>query len=462
MMPGDVPILSAADTRAAERALFDAGTESYALMKHAGEGAADVIWRVGHMRPLLVLCGPGNNGGDGFVIARVLRDRGVPVRVAVLGESRTDDSRRARAEWAGPVEDIMTAGPAEQLVDALFGLGQTRALEDGLARRLGELVNAAQHSYALDLPSGVDSDTGVLLSPVPRFDICLALGALKPAHVLLPAANRFAMLVPVPIGLNGANAPVRTLAAPSLHSPGREAHKYRRGLVAIVSGRMGGAAALAAEAAARGGAGYVRLVGAQAILPLSHAIVRVSGRDDQALSDERIAALLIGPGLGRDADSEEKFRNALAHRHAAVIDADALLALRQTGFDLLPDRAILTPHEGEFAALFGALPGNRIDRALAAATLAKAVVVLKGSDTVIASPDGRARVAFGASDWLSTAGTGDVLAGLCAARLAVSGDPFTAACEAVWLHGEAARRAGAAFAADDLISHIPASIEKCL
>ncbi|HEX7858314.1 MAG TPA: NAD(P)H-hydrate dehydratase [Sphingobium sp.] len=455
-----LPILTVAETVAAEQAVFDAGTHPYALMLLAGERCAEAIWRIGHKRQTLVLCGPGNNGGDGFVIARALKERGVPVRVAATGESRTESSQRARAEWDGPVEDIMAAEPAAQLVDALFGVGLSRGLDDALAERLNFLAGAAHKSFAVDLPSGVDTDGGTLLSAVPRFDICLAIGVLKPAHILFPAAGRSGALMPISIGLESGEGAAHVLAAPKLTAPASDSHKYRRGLVAVVAGRMGGASALAAEAATRAGAGYVRLVGAQAIVPLPHAIVRASGRDDKALTDERIAALLIGPGLGRDEHAEQRLKEALSPRHPAVVDADGLILLAKTGFGLLPDKAILTPHEGEFSALFGDLPGNRIERARAAARTANAVVVLKGADSVIAAPDGRARVATGVSTWLSTAGTGDVLAGLCAARLAVTGDPFEAACQAVWLHADAARRAGAAFVADDLIPHIPTAIQE--
>lgn len=453
-----LPILNVAETRAAEQAVFDTGVEDYALMCTAGRAAAEAIWRIGHRRSTLVLCGPGNNGGDGFVIARTLREHGVPVRVAATGASKTPSSQRARADWDGPVEDIATAEPAAQVVDALFGIGLTRGLDPDLAGRLCALVEGAQRSYAVDVPSGVESDAAALLSPVPRFDICLALGVLKPCHVLLPGADRAHNLVHVPIGLDAKEAPVRVLAAPRLSAPARDAHKYTRGLVAVVAGRMAGASALAAEAAARGGAGYVRIVGAQAILDLPHAIVRASSRDETALTDTRVAALLIGPGLGREPEAEARLREALAPGHPAVIDADGLIALARTGFGVMPPACILTPHQGEFAALFGAMPGNRIMQALAAARTSGAVVVLKGNDTVIAAPDGRCRVAVGARSWLSTAGTGDVLAGLCAARLAVTGDPMQAACEAVWLHAEAARRAGGAFIADDLLAHIPPAI----
>jgi len=453
-----LPILTADETRAAEQALFDGGMDPYALMLLAGTRAAQEIWRVGHKRPTLILCGPGNNGGDGFVIARALAQRGVPVRVAATGESRTESSRKARAEWGGPVEDIATAAPATQVVDALFGVGLTRGLAPDLADRLGVLVRQAQKSYAVDLPSGVDTDAGTLLSPVPRFDICLAIGVLKPAHLLLPAAQCAGAILPIPIGLETAATEAHVLGAPNLAAPPRDSHKYRRGLVVVAAGRMAGAAALAGEAAARGGAGYVRVVGMQAITSLPHAIVRASRKDEGALGDDRIAALLVGPGLGRGEDGSAHLQEALATGHPTVVDADGLVLLARLGLEALPPVAILTPHEGEFAALFGDLPGNRIERARSASRRAGAVVVLKGSDSVIAAPDGRVCVAPGATSWLSTAGTGDVLAGLCAARLAVTGDAFDAACEAVWLHGEAGCRAGAAFAADDMIPHIRGAI----
>ena len=170
-------VLKAAQMRAAEQAAFDRGVDPYALMECAGKAVAQIIWRAGHRRDLLVLCGPGNNGGDGFVVARLLRERGVPVRVAALSESGTDSARRARAAWDGPVEDVMTPAPAAQVVDALFGIGLSRGLDGAVAQRLGALVESAVASYAVDLPSGVGTDCGTLLSDVPRFGVTIALGA---------------------------------------------------------------------------------------------------------------------------------------------------------------------------------------------------------------------------------------------------------------------------------------------
>lgn len=446
------PVLTAAQMRAAEQAAFDAGVDEYGLMETAGAAAAAIIWRAGHRRDTLILCGPGNNGGDGYVIARILRDHGVPVRVAALGDSRTASGQRARAAWAGPVEDVMTAAPATQLVDALFGTGLARGLDDGVAARLCALAGVAVLTHAVDLPSGVETDSGAILSAVPRFGTCIALGAYKPAHLLHPAAGVVTRLMLADIGIATPGA-VHRLAPPKLAAPDAGAHKYSRGLVAVVGGAMPGAAALAAGAAAHSGAGMVRLHAA-AGQATPHAIVRQAADD---LSDPRIRALLVGPGLGRDAEAAQRLERALAAGHPMVLDADALVLLAGA-IERIPAGAILTPHEGEFQRLFGDLPGSKIDRALAAARKSGAVVVYKGADSVIAAPDGRAALASGASPWLSTAGTGDVLAGLCAGRLAVTGDPFRAACEAVWLHGEAARRAGAAFVADDLLAALPAAI----
>ena len=454
--PG-APILSVAQMRAAEQALFDAGTDPYALMRRAGEGAADIVWRAGVKRDALVLCGPGNNGGDGYVIARRLHELGVPVRVAALGEPKTESAIRARADWGGPVEDVMTAEPAAQLIDALFGIGLTRGLDDALAARLGALVAAAGHSYAIDVPSGVESDAAIALSPVPQFTHCVTCGAWKPAHMLMPARTFAAQHVLVDIGTGAPGDAARVLPHPQFMSPAVDAHKYIRGLVAVVAGAMPGAAALCAEAAARGGAGYVRLLTDDLLTPLSHAIVR-----SNSLDLSRAKAVLVGPGLGRDEAAVQRLTSAMRSDVPLVADADALWLMAETRGSDLRAPAIMTPHEGEFARLFGDLPGNKIARTVAAAKNAGSMVIHKGPDTVIAAPDGRSIVAPPASSWLSTAGTGDVLAGLSAARLAVTGDPFRAAWEAVWLNGEAARRAGAAFIADDLLRHIPATLAGAL
>lgn len=464
------PILTAAEMRQAEQRLFATGMAEYDIMERAGAACAEYIWRVGGQRSTLVLCGPGNNGGDGFVIARILKERGVPVRVAAAGESRTSSAQCARDAWGGAVEDIVAAKPALQLIDALFGTGLKRGLDTQLSGPLGQLVGKAKHSFAIDLPSGMDSDTGACLSPVPVFDLCLALGSFKPSHLLQPGASRFHSLVCADIGIEASGGALHLLAKPRLQGPAATAHKYSRGLAAIVGGHMPGASTLAAEAAARAGAGYVKYLGKSSPVHLAtRAIVNLDAPDHYAvrdiLADERIAAVLAGPGLGRDEEAWARLESALNSGHPLVLDADALVLLADRGMDRLtelPHRPILTPHEGEFVRLFGKLKGSKVERARQAAAKAKAVVLYKGPDTVIAAPDGRAWIAAASSPWLSTAGTGDVLAGICAAQLAVTGDPIAAACNAAWLQADAARRAGAAFVADDVIAHIPAAVAACL
>jgi len=454
-----LPILTAEQMRSAEQRVFATGIPEYELMERAGAAAADFLWRMAGRRDTLILCGPGNNGGDGYVMARLLRDRGVPVRIAATGEPRTPSARQARAAWDGPVDDIMSARSAAHVVDALFGTGLTRGLEPALASRLCELAGEAGKVTAIDLPSGTATDSGQILSPLPAYSLCIALGALKPAHVLQPASRCFASLVCADIGIDAKDARWHALSPPAIAAPGPNDHKYTRGLVAVVGGAMPGASMLAARAAAHAGAGYVRLLTQSGEDWGPDAIVRnrftSPGDLIEKVTDTRIGALLCGPGLGRTSDARAIVQAVLDRQLPTIFDADALAAMP---VEPLSAPAILTPHEGEFRTLFGALPGSKIDRALAAADRMNAVIIYKGADTVIAAPDGRCAVAAGASNWLSTAGTGDVLAGIAAARLATTHDPFRAACEAVWLHGDAGRRAGPAFIADDLVSRIPAAI----
>ena len=446
------PILTAAEMRAAEQRAIDAGATVESLMQRAGEAVAEQVRRLAAGAEVLVLCGPGNNGGDGYVVAATLRRAGLPVRVAASGEPKTPAAQAARQQWGGPVEMIGDAAPAPVVVDALFGVGLTRALDDVLATLLCALVAAARLSIAVDVPSGAASDDGACPGKVPRFDLTLTLGAAKPAHVLEPAASRCGAVRVLDIGIP-ADSKVQVAAEPRREAPSVNAHKYSRGMVTVIAGAMPGAAALCATAAAKAGAGYVLLLGS-ATDRLPHAIVR--RRFDAALlADRRSGAVVVGSGLGRGDDAVTKLDAALRCGRPLVIDGDALALI---GSHALPPQTILTPHGGEFAGMFGEQGGSKIERALSAARGARAIVVYKGVDTVIASPDGRAVVHSGAPTWLSTAGTGDVLAGVIAARLAGGADPLQAAADGVWLHAQAARLAGPAFVADDLAAHLPSAI----
>jgi hydroxyethylthiazole kinase-like uncharacterized protein yjeF len=448
------PVVTAAQMRAAEEHAIAAGTSVETLMDRAGKGVAAAVHRLAAGAPVLVLCGPGNNGGDGYVAATSLAAAGHAVRVAASAEPGSKAAAKARAAWTGPVETIVDAEAAPILVDALFGTGLSRGLDASLSLRLCELAGAARLAIAVDLPSGIATDDGEMLSPVPDFDLTLALGAVKPAHLLQPAARFCGAVRLIKIGID-ASSDAQVLAKPALPKPGPDSYKYNRGMVVVVGGAMAGAALLASTAAMRAGAGYVALTDGGEGGP--HALVHRAFAD-QPLDDERIGALLIGPGLGREEAAARKLDKALASDRPLIIDGDALHLVKDRRKQLRDRKppTILTPHEGEFVALFGEGEGSKLDRARAAAVEADAVVVYKGPDTVIAAPDGHARLAGDANDWLSTAGTGDVLAGTIAATLAAGLDPLEAAAGGVWLHGEAAHRLGAAFIADDLANALSA------
>ncbi len=440
------PILTATQMRAAEDAAIANGATVESLMARAGQEIATVVRRLAGALPILILCGPGNNGGDGYVAARILRTAGLDVRVAALADPKTDAAKAARAEWAGPVEDYASTEPAPILVDALFGTGLARDVGASISNKLSMLVGSAQLAIAVDLPSGVATDDGKTLGDVPFFNLTLALGAVKPSHLLQPAARHCGAVRLLDIGVaNLSDAYV--LTRPALPEPGPDAHKYTRGMVAVVGGAMPGAARLASIAAMRAGAGYVLLLAHTPGPP--DALVHTPF-SDHAIADPRIGALLVGPGLGRDDGAKRKLQAALATSHPLVIDGDALHLLALADIAGRKTPVILTPHAGEFDAVFGPSDASKIDRARAAAIRSGAILVFKGADTVIAAPDGRVRVAQAGSSWLSTAGTGDVLAGAIAAVLSAGRDPLDAAAAGVWLHADAARRLGPAFIADDL------------
>ena len=451
-------ILTAAQMRAAEEELIAAGISVDELMQTAGRGVAEWVWRIAAHRAVTVLCGPGNNGGDGYVIAEALRERGCKVVVVAATEPKTDAARKARALYRGEVLPTDHLPQGDVLVDCLFGSGLTRPLSEDHAALLTRL--AASHCWhvAVDVPSGIECDSGILLNAdLPDFDLTVALGAWKFAHFLMPASATMGALRLVEIGVEQVPGAAARLARPHLTAPSADAHKYRRGLLAVIGGAMPGAALLAALAAQGGGAGYVKLfAAAEGRAPPD--LVIDSGPLAEALSDSRLNALLIGPGLGRDGQARERLAEALAADIPAVLDADALVLLGNQQLAARTAPLIATPHEGELAALERAFDldgnGSKPQRTLALARAGRMIVVAKGPDTVIAAPDGRLTCAPRASSWLSVAGTGDVLAGAIASRLATGADPFAAACEGVWLHGEAARLAPPAFSAAMLAATI--------
>ncbi|WP_435201135.1 NAD(P)H-hydrate epimerase [Qipengyuania sp. 902] len=444
-------VLSVEAMRAAEQAAMDARTSEWELVQRAGEGAAQWVMRMAAGRPITVLCGPGNNGGDGYVIAGRLHAKGYKVRVIAPVEPKSETARKARAAFEGKV--IGRAALTDPvIVDCLFGYGLSRDVEDEFASLLEELAASDCYKIAIDVPSSVESDTGSVLGPLPQYDLTLALGAWKQAHFLMPAMASMGALRCVPIGLALEDVSDRLASAPQLTAPAADSHKYRRGLLAVVAGSMPGAPLLSAEAAMHAGAGYVKLVSDHSH-PDAPADLVIEQDLDAVLEDERISALLTGPGLGRNAEARNRLSRVLGSGRPCVLDADALLLLRPDMLDGIDVTKIcLTPHEGELATLcesFGVTLQSKLDRARRLHDVTGMTVLAKGPDTVLLGREGMRFFPRGSS-WLSVAGSGDVLAGIVASRLAVHSDTMRACEEAVWVDHEAARRAASAFSASDL------------
>jgi hydroxyethylthiazole kinase-like uncharacterized protein yjeF len=455
------------------------GIPGETLMESAGTAVAREIASRWAPQPTVVLCGPGNNGGDGFVVARLLAQAGWPVRLGLLGsiEGLRGDAAGAAACWSGPVEllSIDLLDGAVLVVDALFGAGLARPL-DGLARAAIESMTARGVTViAIDVPSGVQGDTGAVLGAAPRAALTVTFFRRKPGHVLLPGRLHAGTVVVADIGI-----PDNVLddIRPMLHEndpdlwlprfpwPRSESHKYSRGHCVILGGsRMTGAARLAARAAMRAGAGLVTI----ACPPESFAIYAAAEPGNivhpleqesdfsTLLSDHRRNAVLIGPGAGVSAVTRTRVLTALKADKNLVLDADALSAFADQPaslFQRLSDRCLLTPHAGEFKRLFG-IEGDKLSQARRAAQRAGAVVLLKGADTVIAGPDGRAVINANAPPELATAGAGDVLAGLALGLTAQGMTAFDAGCAAAWLHGAAADEIGPGLIAEDLPDLLP-------
>lgn len=455
-------VLTVEQMRAAEKAAMDAGVSEWELMQRAGEGAAQWVARMAAGRAVTVLCGPGNNGGDGYVIAENLRRRGIEVVVTAPKAPGTDTAKIARQQFEGSlVDDGLPAAPV--YVDCLFGYGLSREVEGDFAELLDRLGRAEGFKIAIDVPSMIASDTGETLGPRVDYDLTLALGGWKMAHFTMPVMASMGPARLVEIGLDSPDNVPRLSDPPRISAPAAEAHKYRRGLLAIVAGEMPGAPILAAEAAMRAGAGYVKLFSDQSHPDAPADLVIEEGELAAALDDPRLSAVLIGPGLGRGSEGRRRLMAVLAGGRPTVIDADALHLLEPAmleGIDA--SRIAVTPHEGELAQLckaFEVVGDGKLEKVRALHAKTGMTVLAKGPDTILAGPEG-VRFFPRGSSWLSTAGTGDVLAGVLASRLAAHGEPFRACEEAVWLHHEAARLLAPAFTASELSHAISHSLEQ--
>lgn len=464
-IPEGASVLTAAEMREAEQQAIATGTPADTLMERAGLAVAEQVRRLAVGRPILIAAGFGNNGGDAYAAARHLAEWGLDVIVAALAPPRTEAARRMASLWRGSTVPLCDAPPRPVLVDGLFGVGANRPLGRLVVEQFKRLSDQAALVIAIDLPSGVPADGGAAGVTL-RADVTVALGALKIAHVAGPCSDACGHVVLAPIGVE-ARSKRATIAQPVLHRLPHDAHKFSRGMVLVIGGAMPGASLLAATAAMHGGAGYVLLAEQENSGTAPHALVRRTVPGAHALvlllDDERIGVVVIGPGLGRDAHARALLDASLASSRNLVIDGDALSLLGRDvshRIDTARRQVILTPHQGEFDRMF-APGGTKIERTVAAAASTGATIVHKGFDTVIAQPDGTVTIAAGMTPWLSTAGSGDVLAGLTAARLAGHHAGQQGVAEAVWLHGRAGSLSGCAFTADDMIAYIPRAMDQC-
>jgi ADP-dependent NAD(P)H-hydrate dehydratase / NAD(P)H-hydrate epimerase len=488
-----IELLTNAEMADADRRTIAGGVPGIRLMERAGEAIADAVrarFRVGSR--VIVVAGPGNNGGDGFVAARLLAERAYPVEVLLVGEvgRLKGDAALAAKAWTGrtmAAEPAALAG-ADVSIDALFGAGLDRPVE-GLPRAMIEGMNAQSASViAVDLPSGINGTSGAVMGLAVQASQTITFFRKKPGHVLLPGRLFCGPISVADIGIaDSVLADIRPQAfenTPQLwlaHFPRPQlsGHKYDRGHAVVASGPSWstGAARLAARGALRAGAGLVTIASPREALAVNAAsnlaiMVRpVDGAEEltRFLADRRLNAFAIGPGVGVGEETRACVLAALAGERAVVLDADAMTSFAcepQRLANPLKDRGgagqstILTPHEGEYSRFFGALDertkvGTKLDRARLAAQLTGAVVLLKGADTVVAAPDGRAAIASNAPAYLATAGAGDVLTGIAVGLLAQGMPAFEAAAAATWLHGEAALRFGPGLISEDLPECLP-------
>ncbi|HVP83177.1 MAG TPA: NAD(P)H-hydrate dehydratase [Rhizomicrobium sp.] len=478
-------ILTVEQSYAADRYAAKNGVTFLTLMENAGRATADEAVKRWTPRKTLVLCGPGNNGGDGLVAARYLKKYGWDVRVAVLG-SRANlkgDVAAVAKLWDGSFETIESGifRDAELVIDAIFGAGFSRQLEEESKTVALELNALDVPVLAVDVPTGLQGDTGRTLGDICiEADVTVTFFRKKPGHVLMPGRAKCGEVVVADIGIP--ESAIETLKpklfdnTPELWSadfpwPRTEEHKYDRGHCVVVSGppHATGAARLAARGALRVGAGLVSVASPPNAVEVNATeltaimIKPFEGVEGLAhlLEDKRFNSVVLGPGVGVGAETRAMVQRVLAAQAAAVLDADALTSFQEDPkalYQLLRDPCVLTPHEGEFERIFPGLlrrSSTRIEAARAAAATARCTVLLKGPDTVIAAPDGRAAINSHAPPELATAGSGDVLAGMIGGLMAQGVASFKAAAMAAWLHGEAAYRFGPGLISEDLPEQLP-------
>ena len=481
-------LLSVAEMGRADELAVQGGVASLDLMEAAGKSVVEALRRRWARRPVVVLCGPGTNGGDGFVIARVLLDCGWPVRVSLLGnrDNLKGDAKKNAVRWAKLKKgDVTSFEPnlldgAELVIDAMFGAGLTRPLEGKALEIVQEINRRNVVCVAVDMPSGVDGDTGQLLGAAPNAALTVTFYRKKPGHLLLPGKDCCGEVIVTDIGIPDSVLeeirPACRENSPALWSqdfprPVAADHKYSRGHALILGGAdMTGAARLAARGARRIGAGVVT-IGAPASSgviyrtgdPGNLFIPLENGNDlNLALGKKRRNTILVGPGNGISENTRIMVKSALRSKLPTVLDADAISVFRDDPaelFDWIKGPAVLTPHVGEFGRIFDAT-GDKLANCRAVAEKSSAVILLKGAGTVIAGPDGRAVINGNGPPALATAGSGDVLAGIIAGLMAQGVGAFDAACMSAWIHGRAAALFGPGLIAEDIPDLVPQVLQE--
>ncbi len=477
-MNQDRALLTVNEMERAERYAIKRGISAIDLMGNAGRAVAQAITARWSRRRVVVLCGPGNNGGDGFVVAQSLTGLGWDVRVALAGSR---DRLPAEAswyakQWAGPIEAF---GPsaldgADLVVDALFGAGLNRPLQGTILETLAQVADRQLPMVAIDVPSGLMGDTGQSLGAVVA-SLTVTFFRKRPGHLLFPGRGLCGEVIVADIGIPSRFfeecSPTSFENGPSLWSPSLPIHrqdgnKYSRGHALILGGYpITGAARLAARGAARMGAGLTTIAVPDIAFPIyasSLTSIMVRSTDSvhdvaELLQDDRFNALMIGPGAGIGRGTRERTHALLATRRSTVVDADAISSFQgdaEALFAAIHGPCVMTPHEGEFQRLFD-VPGDKLARARTASAQSKGIIVLKGPDTIIAAPDGRAIINSNAPPSLATAGSGDVLAGFILGLLAQGMDPWLASAASVWMHGQVAMEFGPGLIAEDISEGLP-------
>jgi ADP-dependent NAD(P)H-hydrate dehydratase / NAD(P)H-hydrate epimerase len=480
-------LLATQEARAADQSTIDNGTAGETLMENAGKAVVSIISDYFKPAPVLVLCGNGNNGGDGFIVARLLKERNWPVTLCMLGELDDDksDAAKARSKWqeiGGKNTPFFSdlLGKHKLVVDAIFGTGLDRVVEGPISDVINDVNNSPLPVISIDIPSGINGDSGAVMGVAMEAMHTVTFTHAKPGHFLLPGKVNTGHLHVQDIGISSDTIiPRHFLNIPSLWNdqlsklmPTPDCHKYSRGHAIVVGGGLAttGASKLAAMAALRVGSGLVSVACTKEALPayassLVSVMTKPYGKLEELeplLDDKHTTAILIGPGSGVNDITRELTIHMLSHKKPCVIDADAISAFQDNPnplFSAIKGPTVITPHEGEFSRLFW-VKGAKTERAVEAAKESGAVIVLKGNDTVIAAPDGRVAINYNAPVWLATAGAGDVLSGLITGLMAQSIPPFEAACMGTWMHSEAASQFGPGLIAEDLPSFIPDVLRK--